>query len=64
MLAELELVVVALGYTRVIPDTNGVLTEAITMYRSADYRDIDRHNGNPYAYRFATDLGTGESLRV
>ena len=63
MLAELESLVVALGYTRVFLDTNGVLTEAITMYRRAGYTDIPRYNDNPHAMHwFAKDVGTDRSL--
>jgi GNAT superfamily N-acetyltransferase len=48
-LAELEQHVAALGYRRVVLDTNGTLTEAIAMYTKAGYRPIDRYNDNPYA---------------
>jgi ribosomal protein S18 acetylase RimI-like enzyme len=33
-------------------DTNGVLTEALRLYRSAGYREIDRFNDNPYAHHW------------
>ncbi len=65
MLAELESLIIALGYTRVILDTNGVLTEAITMYRRAGYTDIERYNDNPYAMHwFAKELGTAGPAMV
>jgi GNAT superfamily N-acetyltransferase len=35
--------------TRVVLDTNGVLLEAITMYRACGYTEIERYNDNPYA---------------
>lgn len=49
LLAELERVVVELGYTSVVLDTNGTLSEAIAMYGSAGYRAVERYNDNPYA---------------
>ncbi len=52
MLAQLETQVVALGYTRVVLDTNDTLTEAISMYERAGYRSIERYNDNPYARRW------------
>lgn len=64
MLTELETLVVALGYSRVILDTNGVLTEAITMYHRSGYTDIERYNDNPYAMHwFAKDLGPAAQRR-
>ncbi len=57
MLAELERMTGALGYRRVVLDTNSALTEAIAMYRSSGYDEIDRYNDNPYArHWFAKDL--------
>jgi DNA-binding MarR family transcriptional regulator/GNAT superfamily N-acetyltransferase len=52
MLSELEQLVAARGYRRVVLDTNAVLTEAITMYERAGYRPIERYNDNPYAMRW------------
>ncbi len=49
MLACLEAQVARLGYQRVVLDTNGVLTEAITMYERAGYHAIERYNANQYA---------------
>ena len=49
LLAHLEGLAVEAGRHRVVLDTNGVLTEAITMYRRAGYRDIGRYNDNEYA---------------
>ena len=60
MLAALEDRCRALGYTRVVLDTNASLTEAINMYTSAGYAPTVRYNDNPYAQRwFVKDLGPG-----
>jgi GNAT superfamily N-acetyltransferase len=57
-LAHLEERVRALGYERVVLDTNATLTEAIAMYQRAGYHPIGRYNDNPYAERwFAKHLG-------
>ena len=37
------------GRTRVVLDTNGSLTEAISMYRALGYNATERYNDNPYA---------------
>lgn len=37
------------GHQVVRLDTNDTLSEAIALYRSRDYREIDRYNDNPYA---------------
>jgi DNA-binding MarR family transcriptional regulator/N-acetylglutamate synthase-like GNAT family acetyltransferase len=52
LLHTLEEHAVALGCATVRLDTNGVLTDAIAMYRRAGYRDIPRYNTNPYAELF------------
>ena len=45
------------GRTRVVLDTNGSLTEAISMYGRMGYDTIERYNDNPYAQHwFAKDL--------
>lgn len=57
MLAELEGHARRLGYRRVLLDTNAVLVEAIALYRSSGYRQIERYNENPHATEwFAKDL--------
>jgi hypothetical protein len=33
-------------------DTNGALTEAIALYRSAGYREVEPFNDNPYAHHW------------
>ena len=59
MLTELETLAAALGYQRVVLDTNSALTEAIAMYRSGGYAEIERYNDNPYArHWFGRDLVT------
>ncbi len=58
MLERLEAEVAALGYRRVVLDTNNTLTEAISLYERAGYVSIDRYNDNPYAkHWFAKELG-------
>lgn len=52
LLRTLEEHAVALGCAVVRLDTNGVLTDAIAMYRRAGYREIPRYNTNPYAQLF------------
>jgi catechol 2,3-dioxygenase-like lactoylglutathione lyase family enzyme/GNAT superfamily N-acetyltransferase len=52
MLDQLEEHVAGLGYTRVVLDTNAVLTEAVAMYESAGYAPIERYNDNPYAHHW------------
>jgi GNAT superfamily N-acetyltransferase len=52
LLARLEDEAGRLGCRRVVLDTNGVLTEAIALYRAAGYVEIDRYNDNPFAERW------------
>jgi len=52
LLAHLEARARALGADRVRLDTNSVLTEAINMYTSRGYVDIDAYNDNPFAKRW------------
>jgi GNAT superfamily N-acetyltransferase len=60
LLDHLEELARTLGYTRVVLDTNGSLTEAIALYGSRGYEEIDRYNDNPYAeHWFAKDLPAG-----
>lgn len=54
LLAELERRAGALGYARVVLDTNATLTEAIAMYTRAGYAATERYNDNPYAERWFT----------
>jgi GNAT superfamily N-acetyltransferase len=52
LLAALEAQAVANGSRSVRLDTNRALTEAITMYRSAGYVEVDAFNDEPYAHHW------------
>jgi len=52
LLRHLESLSAELGHEVVRLDTNGTLTEAITMYGRAGYSPIERYNDNPYAMHF------------
>lgn len=52
LLADLERLIIDLGYNRVVLDTNEVLVEAVAMYERAGYQAIDRYNDNPYAHHW------------
>jgi DNA-binding MarR family transcriptional regulator/predicted N-acetyltransferase YhbS len=52
LLAELEATAAARGDRLVRLDTNDALTEAIGMYRSAGYAEIDAFNDEPYAHHW------------
>lgn len=52
LLAELEARAAAAGSRVVQLDTNRALTEAIAMYRSAGYREVDAFNDEPYAHHW------------
>jgi DNA-binding MarR family transcriptional regulator len=49
LLAELESRAVDAGSSAIRLDTNGTLVEAIGLYRSAGYREVERFNDEPYA---------------
>jgi DNA-binding MarR family transcriptional regulator/GNAT superfamily N-acetyltransferase len=49
LLDELEALARRKRMRRVRLDTNGTCTEALSLYRSAGYREIPRFNDNPYA---------------
>jgi len=49
MLTALEAQAIAAGLTLIRLDTNGVLAEAQTLYRTGGYTEIPRFNDNPYA---------------
>jgi DNA-binding MarR family transcriptional regulator/GNAT superfamily N-acetyltransferase len=49
ILAELETQAASNGVSVLRLDTNGVLTEAIALYRAAGYREVDRFNEETYA---------------
>lgn len=52
LLAHLEDAARDAGRRRVVLDTNGVLDEALALYRSSGYLAVDRYNDNPYATHF------------
>ncbi len=52
LVAELERRAAETGATTVRLDTNGALTEAIALYRSVGYREIEPFNDNPYAHHW------------
>jgi GNAT superfamily N-acetyltransferase/DNA-binding MarR family transcriptional regulator len=52
MLGELERYAAERGWTAVRLDTNRNLTEAIAMYRSAGYREIEPYNAEHYAHHW------------
>ena len=49
MLAALERSAYDLGFTRLRLDTAAQLVEAIALYRSSGFREIERYNDNSYA---------------
>ncbi len=58
LVAELERRAAETGATTVRLDTNGALTEAIALYRSVGYREVEPFNDNPYAHHwFEKPLG-------
>jgi len=57
LLDELERHAAALGAGVVTLETNGALTEAISLYRSAGYSEVEPFNDEPYAHHwFAKQL--------
>jgi DNA-binding MarR family transcriptional regulator/GNAT superfamily N-acetyltransferase len=52
LLGELERLASAAGATAVRLDTNRSLLEAISMYRSAGYREVPRFNDEPFAHHW------------
>jgi GNAT superfamily N-acetyltransferase len=62
MLEALEGWAAAQGAPAIRLDTNRSLTEAITLYRSAGYREVDAFNDEPYAHHwFEKPLGDQEA---
>jgi ribosomal protein S18 acetylase RimI-like enzyme len=49
LLGELEARAAAAGRHTIRLDTNGTLTEALALYRSAGYAEVERFNDEPYA---------------
>ena len=57
LLTELETHAAQHGATRIRLETNRALVEAIALYRSAGYREVDPFNDEPYAHHwFEKDL--------
>lgn len=57
LMASIEAEARRAGFTRLVLDTNGTLTEAVAFYRRAGWTAIPRYNDNPYAQHwFARDL--------
>jgi GNAT superfamily N-acetyltransferase len=52
LLAELERYAAANGSRVVRLETNETLTEAVSLYRSAGYREVDAFNDEPYAHHW------------
>jgi GNAT superfamily N-acetyltransferase len=52
LLAELEARAAATGSPVVQLETNAALTEAIALYRSAGYREVEPFNAEPYAHHW------------
>jgi DNA-binding MarR family transcriptional regulator/ribosomal protein S18 acetylase RimI-like enzyme len=52
LLRELELYALAAGATAIRLETNGSLTEAIALYRSAGYDEVPAFNDEPYAHHW------------
>jgi GNAT superfamily N-acetyltransferase len=52
LLAELERRALELGSRALRLDTNRTLSEAIAMYRSSGYREVDAFNDEPYAHHW------------
>ena len=51
-LQELEAAARTLGFTRLCLETNRALTEAIALYRSSGYREVEPFNAEPYAHHW------------
>jgi GNAT superfamily N-acetyltransferase/uncharacterized damage-inducible protein DinB len=65
LLQALEAQAAAMGFARVVLDTNGALTEAIAMYERSGYERIERYNDNPYAQHwFAKSLATAVPVTI
>jgi GNAT superfamily N-acetyltransferase len=52
LLDELERRAVANGSRVITLETNGALLEAINLYRSAGYREVEAFNDEPYAHHW------------
>jgi GNAT superfamily N-acetyltransferase len=64
LLQRLEDAASALGHHTVRLDTNSQLPEAVALYRSSGYVEIERYNDNPYPdHFFEKALGPGAAPR-
>ena len=62
LLEQLELKAVEHGGRVIRLETNAALSEAVAMYRSSGYREVDAFNEEPYAdHWFEKDLGSGHA---
>ena len=52
LLSELEAHAAAYGVTVLRLETNGSLAEAISLYRTSGYREVDAFNDEPYAHHW------------
>jgi len=58
LLGELERCAASAGAGAVRLETNAALTEAVALYRSAEYREVEAFNDEPYAHHwFEKQLG-------
>jgi DNA-binding MarR family transcriptional regulator/ribosomal protein S18 acetylase RimI-like enzyme len=62
LLAELEAHAAAHGVRVLRLETNRTLTEAISLYRAAGYREVPSFNDEPYAHHWFEKAITGEDL--
>jgi DNA-binding MarR family transcriptional regulator len=63
LLADLEERAAQSGADRARLETNGALTEAIALYRSAGYREVPAFNDEPYAHHWFEKPLTSETAR-
>lgn len=56
MMTAVETEARALGFSRLVLDTNAALSEAIALYRATGWQDIPAYNGFPATHWFAKPL--------
>jgi DNA-binding MarR family transcriptional regulator/ribosomal protein S18 acetylase RimI-like enzyme len=64
ILASLETHAAAAGASAFRLETNGALTEAISLYRSAGYREVPAFNAEPYAHHWFEKPSRGRSAEI
>jgi DNA-binding MarR family transcriptional regulator/GNAT superfamily N-acetyltransferase len=64
ILAALEAHAAAAGASAFQLETNGALTEAISLYRSAGYREVPAFNAEPYAHHWFEKTSRGRSAEI